>query len=67
MDWTNDILPKITISVKKKPVNDGTVQFIGFRGGGKKAINNLYKPIKNPYLLPIKGSCQNKTYFLPLG
>ena len=46
MDWTNDILPKITISVKKKPVNDGTVQFIGFRGGGKKAINNLYKPIK---------------------
>ena len=44
MDWSNDILPKITISVKKKPVNDVTVQFIGFRGGGK--TNLPYKPIK---------------------
>ena len=46
MDWTNDILPKITISVKKKPVNDVTVQFIGFRGGGK--TNLPYKIFINP-------------------
>ena len=46
MDWSNDILPKITISVKKKPVNDGTVQFIGFRGGSK--TNLPYEIFINP-------------------